>query len=190
MHERVDSIERYLEELRVRLRGLPAQEVSEIVAELRSHLVESISSSDDAAAVLERVGSAAELASLYASERLLQRAGRSPWLLLRGLARWARFSIAGVFALLLLVAAYGVAASFFLAALLKPFARDRVGLWRSAGDEYSLRLGFSGAPPLQATELLGWWIVPIGLAIGCAALWLTPRIGRWALRRIQKERAS
>lgn len=183
-------IDAYLAELRAGLRGFAEVEVAEIVAELRGHIIESIAteSSDDAVgAVLGRLGTPTELASLYAMERLFERANRtrSPWLLFRSIARWATFSMAGAFVLFGLVVGHVIAASFFLAALVKPFASDRVGLWRLASGDISLRLGFGGPPPQYATELLGWWIVPIGLLIGAGAFWLTVHFARYAIRRFR-----
>jgi len=181
----------YLEDLRARLGALPEAQVAEIVAELRSHVRDSAEgelTDGVVAAALERLGSPAELASLYETESLLVRAGRSesPWLLVKGLCRWATVSIAGAFAFLGLIIGYVVAASFLCAALVKPFAPDRVGLWM-AGDEISLHLGLVEPPPAQGNEVLGWWIVPLGLLLGAAALWLTRWLARWAIRRFRRE---
>jgi hypothetical protein len=132
----------------------------------------------DVAGVLARLGSPEHLASLYAAERLLVRAerGGSPWLLATALLRWASVSAAG----------YLLAAGFFIAALVKPFAPGRVGLWRTA-DALSLHLGLAGGPAPRGEELLGWWIVPIGLLLGAAAAWLTARLARWAIRRFRPQ---
>ena len=111
---------------------------------------------------------------------------RSPGLLLRSLFRWATVSVAGGFALLGLITGYVLAASFFIAALVKPLAPGRVGLWWLPGGEISLHLGFVAPPPPRGEELLGWWIVPMGLVLGAGALWLTPRFGRWAIRRFRR----
>ena len=168
-------LEAYLHELRTRLRGL--QDSDDIVAEIRSHAL----NAGDVIGTLDRLGSPAELASLYEPDR-----SSSPRLLVRGLLRWATGSIVGFFALLTLLAGYVMAISFFLAALVKPIAPHRVGLWRLAADEISLRIGLIAAPPPGSEELLGWWIVPIGLAAGLLVLWLTPRFGRWAIRHFRR----
>ncbi len=187
------ALEGYLSELRARLRLLPQTEVSEILEELRGHVRDSVGSSgepteSEIAAVLERLGSPAELASLYVTDRLLEQAevSRSSWLLSRGLMRWAVVSVAGSVALLGVIIGYLLAASLFCAALVKPFAPGRVGLWRLAEGEFSLHLGLVAPPPAQGEELLGWWIVPLGLLLGAAAAWLTPRFGRWAIRRFRR----
>lgn len=111
---------------------------------------------------------------------------RAPWRLLKTLFRWATVSIAGVLAFLGVLAGYLMAASFLCAALVKPFAPGRVGLWRLDGDHFSLRLGFVAPPPVQGEEILGWWIVPLGLVLGAALFWLTPRLARWAIRRFRR----
>jgi len=187
-----DSLERYLEELRGRLRPLPAAEVAEIVEELRSHVRDSSPSgaTDDGevAAALERLGSAEELASLYVRDRLFDgaRHSRSPFVLAEGMFRWATLSMAGFFAFLGLLAGYVVSLSFFIAALHDPIAPDRVGLWR-LGDSLSLHLGFGspGSVP-QGEELLGFWIIPIGLLAGGMCAWLTHSIARWCVRSLRR----
>ena len=49
----------------------------------------------------------------------------------------------------------------------------------------SLRLGFGSAPP-GGRELLGWWIVPIGLVVGCGLVMLTTRFGAVVCASISK----
>jgi uncharacterized membrane protein len=187
MPEHDSRVEAYLTEMRTRLCGLAEAEVAEVIAELRSHIDES-SRTDGVETVLVRFGSPAELASLYETESLFDRAerSRSPWLLLRSIARWATFSISGAFVLIVFIAGYVVAASFFFAALMKPFAPERVGLWRLANGDFSLRLGFLEGPPAQATELLGWGLIPAGVVIGAVAFLLIKNFGRWAIRSLRR----
>jgi membrane protease YdiL (CAAX protease family) len=69
---------------------------------------------------------------------------------------------------------YLLSACFLLAALHKPFAPARVGLWQVA-DEFSLHLGF-GTGPIAFTgkEALGWWLIPVGILLGsCGVLGMT-----------------
>jgi hypothetical protein len=185
-------LEAYLSELRSRLRGLPEADVFEIVAELRSHVRDSGAGTGlvegEVAVALARLGSPAELASLYRTDRLLLRAGRSrsPWLLLWSLFRWAAISVAGSGVLIPVIAGYVVAGSLFMAALIKPFAPDRVGLWRLSSDEISLRLGLSATPPPPGQELLGFWIVPLGLMLGAGTFFLAVWFGRWAIHRLRR----
>jgi hypothetical protein len=189
MPSEVGRLEDYLSDLRARLRGLSKSEVDDILAELRSHVRDSAVPGDEpteaeVTAVLARLGSPSALAAAYLADRLLQEAerSRSPWRLLTGLSRWAALSAAGGFALCGVVAGYVVAASFFLAALVKPFRPDRAGLFRMA-DNLSLRLGLSASPGPPGEELLGWWIVPLGVLLGGMAYGLTVSFARWAIRR-------
>ena len=185
-------LEVYLGELGAALGGLPPDARTEILAELRSHVRDSAGSGlaePAVAAALARLGPAAELAARYEAEGLFARAERShsPWLLASALARLASESLIGAFALIGLVCGYLLAVSFFLAALSKPFAPSRTGLWLLPGGELSLHLGWvTGAQ--TGRELLGWWIVPLGLLLGAATCWATPRLARRAIRRSRRPR--
>ena len=166
-------IDAYLRELRRQLGKTP--DADDIVAEIRSHIADA---GPDVAATLARLGSPSYLAALYAIDR-----GTSPLVLLRGLARWATVSVMGFPILVVVSVGYLVAVSFLLAALIKPVAPHRTGLWQLAGGEVSLRLGLFEPPPPNAVELLGWWIIPLGLAAGALVLVITPWFARWATRR-------
>jgi hypothetical protein len=188
----VGVLDDYLGDLRARLRGLSPAEVEDILAELRSHVRDSGApgrqpTDAEVTAVLARLGSPAELAAAYLADRLIQEAERtrSPWRLVKGLFRWAALSVAGSFTLCGVIVGYLVASSFFLAALVKPFRPDRAGLFRTAGDHLSLRLGLSASVP-PGDELLGWWLVPLGLLLGGMAYWLTASLARWAIRRYRR----
>jgi hypothetical protein len=185
-------LDAYLSELRALLRGLPEAEISEIMDELRSHVSDSATGGrlveTEVAATLARLGSPAELASLYDTDRLLVRAQRtrSPWILLWSLFRWAAVSLAGLFVLIPVIAGYVAAACFFIAALVKPFAPERVGLWHVKSDEISLHVGLMHSPPPPGEELLGWWLVPLGLMAGAGTFWLAVWFARWAIHRFRR----
>lgn len=91
----------------------------------------------------------------------------------RDLPSFVSWMEAGILVLaspLVLAGGYFFSACFLLAALHKPFAPGRVGLWRF-GDEFSLHLGFgTGFTPVSGTELLGWWLVPAGMLLGSAGI--------------------
>jgi hypothetical protein len=191
MPDPAGRLEDYLSDLRERLGGLPADEVAEILAELRSHVRDACApgrepDQADVTAVLARLGAPSALAAAYRADRLLAQAERSPspWLLLKGLFRWAALSGAGSFALCGVVVGYVLTASFFLAALVKPFRPDRVGLFRIGdGEHLSLHLGLTGSAAPPGAEILGWWIVPLGLLLGGLAYGLTRSFARRAVRR-------
>lgn len=182
-------IEDYLQKVYDGLRRLPEAQVSEIVEELRSHLrerAESDPTETGVRAALERLGRPEDLASLYVAEEIVPGAeGRfSPWLVSKGLLSWAALSSAGVFVFLGSLAGYALAAALTLCALRKPFAPERVGLWKTGPDSVSLTLGF--ADPPSGTELLGWWIVPLGLLMGTGIFLLTARAAGWFLQRFKQ----
>jgi Protein of unknown function (DUF1700) len=193
------KIDAYLSRLRARLRGINEQDVREIVEELRSHILDKASvggeevSAGAVGATLAALGSPEELASEYMTDNLLARTevSRSPLRILESLFRWASLSIAGFFAFLASVVGYSLGVSFILCALLKPVHPQTTGLWilPARADDFliSVRLGFGTAPP-GSRELLGWWIVPIGLVAGCGLVMLTTRFGLWCVRQYRKSR--
>ena len=142
-------------------------------------------------AALAALGSPQELANEYLTDNLLARAeaSRSPVRILQSLFHWASLSVAGFFVLIGSILGYFLGIVFILVAALKPFHPHTAGLWllpSSAGDfEYSIRLG-AGTAPVVGRELLGWWIVPIGLLVGCALLVLTTRFALWCARQYRR----
>jgi hypothetical protein len=187
------KIDAYLKVLRKRLRGLSDQDASEIVKEIRSHILDKAAVAEEVtpssvASALADLGSPEELASQYVTDDLLARAqvARSPWLVLQSLFRWASLSVVGLGTLMFSVFGYFVAGSFALCALLKPIHPQTAGLWLlpDPADAYSfsLRLGFA-APPAQGRELLGWWIVPLGLVVAMGLVLFTFHFGLWSIRK-------
>jgi HAAS domain-containing protein len=193
------KIEAYLVKLRAQLRGFNDQQVAEIVAELRSHMIEKLAVAGDAVApaqvdaILAALGTPEELANQYITDNLLARAevSRAPLHILDSLFRWASLSVAGFFVLISSVLGYFFGAVFILVAILKPFHPHTAGLWLlhdNTGDpELSFRMGF-GSTPLDGRDLLGWWIVPLGILAGCALVTLTTRSALWCARRYRGSR--
>lgn len=192
------KIEEYLSEVRSRLRGLGEQQASEIIAELRSHIAERAAPAgeltvDGVRAALTALGTSEELAREYAADEVLARAeiSRSPLRLLDSLFAWATMSVAGFLVLIAAIIGYFVGLVCLLVALLKPFHPATAGLWalrdRAADLELSLRMGF-GAAPGNGHELLGWWIVPLGIVIGCGLVIFTTRFALWCVRVYRRSR--
>jgi hypothetical protein len=187
------KLERYLRALHAGLRGLPRDEAAEIVEELRSHVHDRAGGElTDAGvtAALERLGPPQELAARYLAEGMVARPepGPRPGRALGALIRWVCWGGAGVLLGLGALLGYGLAATLCWCAARKPFAPDRVGLWRLAEDPdtWSLRLGFGRAP--HGTEVLGWWVVPLGLLLGVGLVLLTGRCGLWAIQALRRGR--
>src|SRR5579862_7712577 len=191
------KIEAYLASLRAQLRGFNDQQVAEIVAELRSHMLDKLDVVGDTTpsqldAVLAALGTPEELAGQYITDNVLARAevSRSPLRILDGLFRWASLSVAGFFVLLGSVLGYFLGVVFILVAILKPFHPQTAGLWLlhdASGDpEFSFRMGFGTV--LAGKDLLGWWIIPLGLLVGCALITLTTRFALWCARQYRGSR--
>ena len=189
------EIEKYLQELRAALRALPAEQASDIVEELRSHIVEKAAASGETTpaavdSVIADLGKPEDLARLYLIDDLQVRAlaSRSPLLVLGSLFRWASLSFAGFWALTSSLVGYFLSGALVCCALLKPIHPRTAGLWMipdGADYEISLRLGF-GSVPAGSRDLLGWWIVPIGLTVGIGLFLLTSQCGLWCIRRLRR----
>ncbi|HUJ96128.1 MAG TPA: DUF1700 domain-containing protein [Terriglobales bacterium] len=187
-------IEDYLGRLRACLRELPSEDSREIVEELRSHILDKASEGgvtrEGIASVVAALGSPKELARQYLTDELLVRAQkvRTPWAVVHAAFRWARLSIEGVLVLIASIIGYIFGASFFLAALIKPF-NPKVGLWQLEPDSYQLALGMTDRTP-QGHELLGWYLIPIGLALGGGTILSTTHLAIWMFRRFRRPPAD
>jgi hypothetical protein len=194
-----ERVEAYLGRLRQLLRGMNSEDAEEIVEELRSHIADKAAAGGQVTAAgvdaaLSMLGSAEELASQYTTDDLLARAevSRSPVRILESLFRWASLSAVGFFVLLSSIVGYFLGGAFMWCAVLKVIHPQTAGLWvlPSGADDYeiSLRLGFA-SPPLGGRDVLGWWIVPIGLVGGCGMVILTTRFALWCARQYRKSLA-
>jgi HAAS len=196
--EAQQKIESYLTKLRGHLRGLSEETTREILKELRSHIMEKAAADGMTAAAVDAaltaLGRPEELAKEYVTDELLARAevSRSPFRILGGLLRWASLSVAGFFVLVGSITGYFLGVVFILVAALKPFHPETAGLWVSrdtSGDlSLSIHMGF-GYAPVAGREVLGWWVVPIGLLSGCLLLILTTRFAVLCSRLYRKSRA-
>lgn len=193
-------INAYLASLRRSLRGMKDEDINEIVEELRSHILDKANvrgepTLTEVDATLVALGNPEELASAYVIDAMLAQArvSRSPVWILRALFRWASLSFAGFLVLLGSFVGYFLGVVFLLSAVLKPLHPHTAGLWvfpDNTGDlTISLRMGFEMAP-VGGRDVLGWWIVPLGLVAGCALLTLTTRLALWCARQIRRPRAS
>jgi uncharacterized membrane protein len=193
--QRIDA---YLGRLGRRLHGMNEDDARDIVEELRSHIRDKVSASGEATAArvdaaLAALGSAEELASQYMTDELLSRAivSRSPVHILESLFHWASLSVAGFIVLVGAIVGYFLGGAFMLCGVLKTIHPQTAGLWafpNGAGDlQVSLRLGF-GSAPAGGRDLLGWWILPIGLVVGCGLVMLTTRFALWCARQYRRSR--
>ena len=194
-----EKVDTYLGRLRVCLRSLHSEQVNDIVEELHSHLLDKAMVNGELAvrevdAAIKELGSPEDLASEYLTDAALVRAevSRSPFRILASLFRWASLSVAGFIVLISSLVGYFLGASLIVCAVLKPIHPQSAGLWSfhdSGGDlDLSLRLGF-GSAPAGGHDVLGWWIVPIGLVAGFGLVMLTTRFAIWCVRLYRQSRA-
>ncbi len=207
-----DAIESYLERLRKGLRHVPAEERDEMIAEIRSHVVDRVEAAGDDPGALERVlgavGDPGELAAQFDIDALLRRAAasRSPWVLLRTTGRWAGRGVSGLLALLLAVLGYGSALVCYVCAIVKPLFPSHIGVWLTP--EHALTVGYwSGRLPSEliglsagprggfavlgtfgptqgpVRELLGLWLTPAGIVAGFLCAFVTTSLVRLLIRR-------
>ncbi len=189
MSARPSGAERYLLELDRCLVRLPPSERAEIVAEIRSHLLERPEAAADPARAF---GSAEAYARAFVQERALAGAlaGGASWALGRALVSGAsRLGWWYVVAVLAVAQAYG--AVLVALAALKPVFPAHVGLFVGGGFTLGARFGeeLSGA-----REVLGWWSVPLFLGAGVLFLWggnFTLRaLARWRLAALARARTA
>jgi hypothetical protein len=184
-------LETYLAQVHRHLGGLPDAEARETLAELRSHVLDKVAGDLSVISVeraITELGPPREVARLNVTERVVAEleTNRSPLRVLRGAARLAGLSLYGLFAFLVSLLGYGIAAGFLITAVLKPFIPTRAGMWRipDTKDAFSFSIGATDNP--QGQELLGWWIIPIGIVVGLGLGWLTWRFGLFSLRRMRR----
>jgi uncharacterized membrane protein len=189
------TIDDYLAALRKQLRELLDEDAKDIVDEIRTHILDKTSGDDSAdtiAATLAALGAPEELASRYRTEALLKRAqmARTPAFILRSSIRWAALSLAGVVVFAVSVVGFTLGGGLVLIAALKVVWPSGTGLWKTvnADSTWSLGLGFSNHPG-TGQDLLGWWLLPLGLLLGSGILFLTFRFGLWSIRRFWRPRA-
>ncbi|HWF00333.1 MAG TPA: hypothetical protein VG248_11095 [Caulobacteraceae bacterium] len=180
-------LDNWLADMRRRLAGLSAAESQEVIAELRSHVLDRAAGGDEASirAALAGLGEPADLARLNLAARLTARSGAAPWRILSRIGVMARVSVGGFWALIVSVVGYSLAAAWLLVAALKPVLPKEVGLWRGPGS-FVLGVADHHGP---GAELMGWWVIPVGLALGLLLAFGTWRHGRWSLRRLARAAA-
>jgi hypothetical protein len=179
---RIDS---YLINLRKCLGELPQEEVQDILLEIRGHILEQAEAKGELTEarileILRALGRPEEIGVLYQSEAMIARARASwsPQLILRTTMRWAMSSARGFAIFMLGLVGYGLSLGFLITAFAKPFYPENVGLWYGPN---LFSMGYhSNIEGLQ--ELLGWWVVPVGIVFGSLFLVGTTRALRWALK--------
>lgn len=177
-------IDAYLMQLRRSLGELPPEEVADILQEIRGHILERAEAAGELTderlvAILTALGKPEDIAPLYQADALMARARTSfsPTLLLKGALRWAMLSVQGFVIFVIALIGYGIALGLIGGAFGKVIAPREVGAWVSPGN---FNIGTNSNP--SARDVLGWWLVPVGLAVGSVFLVATTWALRWSLR--------
>jgi uncharacterized membrane protein len=182
LQRRIDA---YLAELRQCLGELPPQEVSEILQEIRGHIFERAEASgelteDRVVAILKALGRPDEIAPLYQVDSVVARARSSfsPRVVMRGIHRWSMVSLWGLVLFVTGIVGYATGFALILAGIGKIIAPSQIGAW--VGPHAVFDIGVNNDP--AARDVLGWWLVPLGLAGGAGLVVATMRLLRWTLR--------
>ena len=185
-------LDTYLNQVQRHLHGLPHAEAREVIAELRAHVLDKVDGAPTpqrVEAAIAELGSPREVARLNLTERVVAEleTNRSPFRVLRAIVRLAGLSVDGAFTGLVSLFGYALALGLLITAAVKPFAWRSAGLWRvpNAQNSYSWSLGVTSNAKF-GQELLGGWIIPIGLVGGFAIGWLTWRFGIASVRRMRR----
>ena len=175
----IASIDDFLRKVRQGLASLPVAEREDILAELRSHLLERHErGSDDPLGGFESPEKfAAEFVAEYALRGAL--AQGTSWALGRALFVAGRDSVQALLALLPLLLLQLMALTLLLAAALKPFLWDQVGLWVGGGKFF---VGISD-DHVTMHEVLGWWGLPLFALAGVLLFWSSNRAMMTLVRR-------
>jgi hypothetical protein len=190
------KLERYLSRVRAALRGLPPEQVTDILRELRSHVQERAGDAlaqDKVQAALDALGDPEQLAGQYVTQNLFDRAAvtRSPMLMLQSLFHWATLSLQGFAVALVSLFLYMLGATCLMMAIAKPFDPDRVGLWVMDHDSGATKAGLQiyvhgASMSVSGHDLLGWWIVPLGLVLGLSIIVATYRFDLQAIKSFRR----
>jgi hypothetical protein len=188
------AIDGYLAALRRQLRDLMEEDMNDIVEEIRAHILDKTAAGADPAEVeqtLAALGAPGDLAARYCTEEMMRRAEahRSSTQKARIAGRWTVSILAGLVVVIVSAAGYSFGGLLVIVGIAKVMWPKGTGLWETINTDGTMTLGLSGGsgnvpPANNAHDLLGWWLLPIGLILGPAIIYGTYRLGRWTARRL------
>ena len=176
-------LDTYLDQVRRGLKGISDAEVQEILAELRAHVLDRVDGNltpDSVEAALAALGNPRDIALANVTERVaaVMERDRGFFGVLSAVVRLAGLSVAGFLLFMVSLVGYGMAIGFLFTAVAKPFNPTHVGMWSSGPGNFTL--GTLDHP--TSPEMMGWWIVPVGLVAGLALGYLTWVLDRASIR--------
>jgi uncharacterized membrane protein len=172
----------YARRLRWALGALPEADRDDIVAEMRSHVLDRVDAGTTLDEALAALGPQDEYARAFLENYEVASAlssRRTPDLL-HALVRGATRSSRAIVASVAIVTVWVLPLVLAYTAVLKVGDPSRVGLW--SGDNFFF-IGVTNDPS-NGSELLGPWITPLALVCSVAAWLVTRSIAVWALRRL------
>ena len=175
-------LETYLAQVRRSLKGLSEAEVREVLLELRAHVLDKVEGNltpNTVETALTALGSPRDVARANVTERVaaVMETQRGFFGVFAAVVRLAGLSIGGFILFMISLVGYGMAAGFLFVAVWKPFDPQHVGMWMSPG---SYTLGTLDHP--HSPEMLGWWIIPLGLLASLLFGYLTFALDRFCIR--------
>ncbi len=176
-------IRRYVDALALHLRKLDKADAEEVIREIEGHIHDVVEQAEargevpDVDALLQGFGPPQALAAQYVAHI---RTGAPPPAGFRVIQRVTRTVTRGLY-YSMGAFGYSVAVALLLLALAKLWQPSLVGAWSINGG-HSVAIAWSGSPYQDATEILGYWLVPIALVASTWCAVLTHRVLR-VLRR-------
>ena len=172
-----DLIHNYFKSLNKYLARLDKTDAEEVIREIESHIYDAMELQEqdgeqsNAQLILDGFGEPRELANRYV-EHMLK--GTPPPPGFRAIQRVKKGVTKSLYYTMGLFG-YGIALGLIIVGLAKLFMPDMVGVW-SAAQGNSLTITFLEHPYPNSKELLGYWLVPIAIALGLGAARLTKRV--------------
>ncbi len=174
--------DRFFGRIKTICRPLPDDAQRELILELEDHLYESFraqpgeSEVEKLAIAIENMGDPDEFVRPLVADHQLAAAGRTmdPRSVFLGLLYNTSRGAKAVAASFLYGLGYLLSLGFLLVAIGKPFSPDRVGLFARSGG--GLVMGILDQPPAGSTELLGYWIIPVGIVLSVVIYWTLTRL--------------
>jgi hypothetical protein len=178
---------------------LPPEVVRDAVREIESHVRERVASADGAPneresleRILAELGPPLRVAQAYSAERTIDEAVATGRFvpMLRAIRHVAGRTVVGFWVAVGVSIGYTLVVALLTMAVAKPLFPDNVGLWvyNESGIPHDLGMRF----PVPADEHIigGYWIIPICLILGVAALVWTNRLTHRFLQRWRERRLS
>ncbi|WP_372768246.1 hypothetical protein [Pseudoalteromonas sp.] len=171
------QINQYLTTLAKYMSRLDKQQINEVIREIESHIYDVIDNIEIEGKpiaideVLARFGSPKQLAQQY-SDHLIMGAPPPPGF--NALGKVKKSVTAGVFYGSGIIG-YILGAGLIIIGILKIFMPKSVGVWVSDHGQ-SIIVGVVEQAPISSEELLGIWLIPVGIATGSLILYLTYRL--------------